>query len=123
MLKEGESERAIIKWDLISDLNQYNQELKLDDENTPLSNIKPQDSYENYLPSEIFFLYFDDEIIRHIIDSTNEFLAKERKTLRFVTIRRERLKHYKDLTPGEFKLFIGMKIFFNFLNTNKIKSK
>jgi len=114
---------SYLNWELVSDIIKYNDELKLDDENCPQPKIKVQDKYAEYEPCEIFNLFFTEELINHVLYSTNEYLAKERKTLRFVTIRKNRTKDYDDLTLKEFRVFIGMKIFFNFYNNNKCRGK
>ena len=112
-----------LKWDIIPDLSNYNQELKLDDETFPMPKVRPQDKYVEYDPSEIFKLYFTNELINHIVDSTNEHLTNERKKLKLIIIRKDRTTSYNDITPDEYRVFLGMKIFFNFLNTVKRRGK
>jgi len=109
----------LMDWEPLVDLDKYNLELNLDDETCPLPEEKVQDKYADYEAYDIFKLYFTDELLNHVVDSTNEYLQKERSTLRFVTIRKEGKENYADLTVNEFKVFLGMKIYFNFFNNNR----
>jgi len=121
--KNMDSEGQLMNWELVEDFSKYNDLLQLDDEHCPMAKNLPQDKYANYEAVDIFNLFFNNELIKYICDSSNEFLEKERATFRFVTIRKHRKKDYDDVTPNEFRVFLGMKIFFNYLNNNKCKGK
>jgi len=108
-------------WDQIRNLDEYNQHLKLDEDTFPMPKIKPQDNYLEWDPYDIFSLFFTDEIINHVVDSTNVYLRKLRTSFRFLTMKIDRVKDYADLTPNDFRVFLGMKIFFNFSNNTKCR--
>ena len=113
----------VLNWELVTDLKSYNQELKLDDENCKMPKIKIQDSYANYEPWEIFRLFFTDELIDHITQCTNEHMEKQRKNVRMLMIRKDRTKVYENFVSEEFKVYIGMKLYFSFMNNNNVMGK
>ena len=112
-----------MNWELINenDYINYNQELKFNDETFPLPSILPQDKFENFDPHEIFSTFFSEELIKHIIDSTNEYLENLRQTCKFVTMCPKRLKGYNNITTNEYKVYLGMKMYFNFVGHNSCK--
>ena len=94
----------------------------MDDEHFPLDpSLLLQDKYVEYEPYAVFNLFFTDELINHIVDSTNENLERIRNSLNFVASVKRRMTFYQPLTANEFRVFLGMKINFNFLNTNRIR--
>jgi len=100
------------KWDLVTDHENFNKYLKLDDEHCPMPSSLPQDKFKDSSPLEIFSAFFTDELLQHIVEGTNEYLEGERNQPKF-----KLLKHppdYSDLTLNEMKVFIAIKIYLNF---------
>jgi len=110
--------KSKVNWELISDCNKYNQELKLDDKNYPLTEKFPQEEYSVYEPYDIFSLFFTKELIHKIVNSTNEFINDE-----IENSKKTRSKDFRDLSYNEFLIYIGMKLYFNFMNSNNLKGK
>ena len=80
-----------------------------------------QEKYEDYEPFEIFNLFFTDDLINSIVEPSNVYIRKLRSSFRFLTLRNSRKKDHEDITGNEYRVFLGMKIFFNFNNNHGFK--
>ena len=105
-------------WNLITNIEDYNQNLNLNNTTFPLpEDGLPQYKYVDYSPGELFELYFTPELCQNIVAYTNHKLEKFRKSVRYQYLKREHLKlRYVNVTINEFKVFLGMKLYFNFSN-------
>jgi len=118
---ESKNIEELINWEQVTDLKNYNEYLKFDDEHFPLASFRPQDKYVEYEPYDIFNLFFTDELINNIVDSSNENIKSIRDSLNFTISKKCRKDlHYCFLNANEFRVFLGIKIHFNFRNNSRV---
>ena len=72
---------------------------------------------------EIFTLFFTDWLIKHIVECTNEFLVKDRCSFKFIKTEKGQntKKNYQDLTENEFRVYLGIKMYVNFVGKRGIR--
>jgi len=104
-----------IKWSLVTDHENFNKYLKLDDEHCPMPSSLSQDKFKNSSPFEIFSAFITDELLQHLVEATNEYMEEYRGQTMYALLKRpQHRKNYANLTLNEMKVFIAIKIYINF---------
>jgi len=109
-----------IKWSLVTDHENFNKYLKLDDEHYSMPSSRSQDKFKDSNPFEIFSAFLTDELLQHIVDATNEHLEDYKSQSAFLLMKLpQHRKNYDNLTLNEMKVFIAIKIYINFFRCHR----